>query len=56
MAKKLSLVGDLHTVSYQNIIKGNGYGLEHAKPSVSIVHAIRNIIIIDKKGEYNPFV
>jgi len=32
---------DLHTVSYQNILQGKGYGLLDAKPSIDIVHAIR---------------
>ena len=28
---------DLHTVSYQNIIEGNGFGLNHALPSIRMV-------------------
>ena len=28
---------DLHTVSYQNIIDGNGFGLDHALPSIRMV-------------------
>ena len=32
---------DLHTVSYQNILKGNGFGLDDARNSIEIVHKIR---------------
>lgn len=34
---------DLHTVSYQHILAGNGFGLAEAKPSIQIVHYIRNV-------------
>jgi UDP-N-acetyl-2-amino-2-deoxyglucuronate dehydrogenase len=47
---------DLHTVSYQNILEGKGYGLKDARPSVYIVHSIRNKKPIGKTGEYHPFV
>jgi UDP-N-acetyl-2-amino-2-deoxyglucuronate dehydrogenase len=33
---------DLHTKSYEEILKGNGFGLEEAKPSINLVHEIRN--------------
>lgn len=33
---------DLHTLSYQEILKGNGFGLEEARKSIEIVHRIRN--------------
>ena len=33
---------DLHTVSYQKILEGNGYGLKEAKASIEIVSQIRN--------------
>lgn len=47
---------DLHTVSYQNILEGTGYGLADARPSVYIVHSIRNKKPIGKTGDYHPFV
>jgi len=47
---------DLHTVSYQSILKGEGYGLADAKPSIQIVHDIRNKKAIGKIGDYHPFV
>lgn len=46
---------DLHTLSYQSILKGNGFGLQEAKQSVEIVHQIRNNEIL-KKGEKHPFL
>ncbi len=33
---------DLHTRSYQEILNGNGFGVETARPSIELVHAIRN--------------
>jgi UDP-N-acetyl-2-amino-2-deoxyglucuronate dehydrogenase len=47
---------DLHTVSYQNILEGKGYGLADARPSVYIVHSIRNKKPIGRTGEHHPFV
>jgi UDP-N-acetyl-2-amino-2-deoxyglucuronate dehydrogenase len=32
---------DLHTVSYQEILKGNGFGIDEAKASIEVVQAIR---------------
>lgn len=33
---------DLHTVTYQKILNGEGFGLEDARPSIEIVHKIRS--------------
>jgi len=33
---------DLHTVVYQDILQGGGYGLEDAKPSIQLVNDVRN--------------
>ncbi len=46
---------DLHTTSYQEIINGNGYGIEAPRQAIEIVHAIRNSKPIGLKGEYHPF-
>lgn len=35
---------DLHTTSYQEILKGNGFGLEEARPSIELAHKIRKSI------------
>ncbi|GAA5219876.1 Gfo/Idh/MocA family oxidoreductase [Membranihabitans marinus] len=34
---------DLHTVSYEKILSGQGFGLTDAQPSINLVHSIRNI-------------
>ena len=46
---------DLHTTSYEEILKGNGFGLDDAYGSIDIVSQIRNIKPIGLKGEYHPF-
>ncbi len=33
---------DLHTVVYDDILKGGGFGLEDARPSIELAHQIRN--------------
>lgn len=47
---------DLHTISYQEIISGKGYGLEAPRQAIEIVHDIRHATPIGAKGEYHPFV
>ncbi len=46
---------DLHTRSYEEILKGNGFGIEHARKSIEIVYDIRNQAPVGLKGEYHPF-
>lgn len=45
---------DLHTISYQEIINGNGYGLEAARQSIEIVHEIRSQDPVGLRGDYHP--
>ena len=45
---------DLHTVSYQEILDGNGYGLEAPRQAIEIVHNIRNSNPVGLKGDYHP--
>ncbi len=45
---------DLHTVVYRNILDGKGFGLEHARPSITLVHDIREAIPTGIK-EYSHF-
>jgi len=47
---------DLHTLSYEEIIKGNGYGLEAPRQAIEIVHAIRHAVPVGAKGEFHPLV
>lgn len=34
---------DLHTTSYREILKGNGFGLMEARPSIELAHKIREL-------------
>jgi len=45
---------DLHTLSYQEILRGNGFGLDDARKSIEIVYDIRNATPIGLKGDYHP--
>ena len=48
---------DLHTRSYEEILKGNGFRLEEARKSISIVHTIRNSTPTSISGDkYHPLV
>jgi len=47
---------DLHTLSYEAILNGNGFGLEASKTSIEIVHDIRNAEITKKMGDFHPFL
>ncbi len=46
---------DLHTRSYEEILKGNGFGLDEAYGSINIASTIRNLEPIGLKGSYHPF-
>jgi UDP-N-acetyl-2-amino-2-deoxyglucuronate dehydrogenase len=45
---------ELHNVSYEEILKGRGFGLCDSEQSIKIVHDIRNSVIVSK-GEKHPF-
>lgn len=47
---------DLHTKSYEEIIKGNGFGLEDAKPSIETVYTIRNAKPLDVNERSHPLL
>ncbi len=46
--------GDLHTVSYQEILAGRGYGLRDARPSIEMVQMIRDAQLAPLTGDYHP--
>lgn len=46
---------DLHTRSYEEILIGNGFGLDEAYGSINTVSTIRNLDPVGLKGEYHPF-
>ena len=47
---------DLHTKLYQEILKGRGFGLEQARPSVLLVHDIRHAKTIGAQTYSHPLV
>ena len=47
---------ELHTESYRNILNGEGFGIEEARPSINTVFEIRNAVPVGKKGDYHPFL
>tara|TARA_B110001450_G_scaffold233523_1_gene236889 strand:+ start:1655 stop:2611 length:957 start_codon:yes stop_codon:yes gene_type:complete len=46
---------ELHTRSYEEIIKGNGFGLDEAFGSIETVSQIRNTQSLGLIGDYHPF-
>jgi UDP-N-acetyl-2-amino-2-deoxyglucuronate dehydrogenase len=46
---------DLHTRSYEQILKGQGFSLQQAKPAVVLAHEIREKEVIGLKGDYHEF-
>ncbi len=47
---------DLHTVTYQNILNGNGFGIEDARESIELTDFVRNSTPVGLKGDYHPFL
>ena len=45
---------DLHTVSYQEILGGRGYGVDAARKSIQTVYDIRNTSPVGLKGDFHP--
>lgn len=46
---------DLHTKTYQEILAGNGFGLEEARNAINTVYNIRNMNPVGLTGDYHPF-
>lgn len=47
---------DLHTTTYEEILKGNGFGLLDAKSSIETVYTIRNSNPVGLRGDYHPIL
>jgi UDP-N-acetyl-2-amino-2-deoxyglucuronate dehydrogenase len=45
---------DLHTLSYQDILAGGGFGLDDAIPAIQLAHDIRTTQPIGLTGNYHP--
>lgn len=46
---------ELHTLSYQKILAGEGFRISEARNCIQIVYDIRNMKPIGLKGDYHPF-
>lgn len=47
---------DLHNLSYEEILKGSGYGLQAARPSIELVHQIRIGELVQHSPNAHPLV
>jgi len=47
---------DLHTMVYQDILSGGGYGIEDARPSIELVHAIHESEPVNKPEKFHPML
>lgn len=47
---------DLHTLTYKEILKGQGFGLSEARQSVETAYTIRNSKPVGLKGDYHPLL
>jgi len=45
---------DLHTKSYEEILNGNGFGIQETRQAIEIVCDIRHASPVGLKGEYHP--
>jgi UDP-N-acetyl-2-amino-2-deoxyglucuronate dehydrogenase len=43
-------------LSYEQILTGNGFGLDDVRPSIETVYEIGNAKEAPLKGEYHPFL
>lgn len=46
---------DLHTRSYEDILSGEGFGLDETRSSIELVYAIRNSKPVGLSQEFHPF-
>ncbi len=47
---------DLHTISYQSILNGNGFRVSESRNSINIVHSIRSNKSVGLKGDYHSLL
>ncbi|MBL8915466.1 MAG: Gfo/Idh/MocA family oxidoreductase [Archangium sp.] len=48
--------GDLHTTIYSETLAGRGFGLDDARPSIELVHALRSMPVAAPTGDVHPMV
>ncbi|MFI5236425.1 MAG: Gfo/Idh/MocA family protein [Ignavibacteriales bacterium] len=46
---------DLHTRVYEETFKGNGFGIEDARPSIKLVHTLRTMHVAKNSDNIHPF-
>lgn len=46
---------DLHTLSYEQILTGHGFGLADVHDCIRVVHEVRNLDPLGLSGDYHPF-
>ena len=46
---------DLHTLSYQDVLKGGGFGLDDVRPSIELISYIRTARLKPGRGDMHPF-
>ncbi len=47
---------DLHTLVYQDVMNGGGFDIEDVRPSINLVHEIRDAKMVENKTNYHPFL
>ncbi|MRR59424.1 MAG: oxidoreductase, partial [Deltaproteobacteria bacterium] len=47
---------DLHTIVYQETLEGRGFGIEDARPSITLAHQIRNAKVTGYTENSHPFL
>ncbi len=47
---------DLHQQSYEQILSGNGFNIEKARPSIEMAHSIREAKPVGLVGDYHPML
>ena len=47
---------DLHTRAYEEILAGNGFGVDEVRQSIQTAFEIRNAAPVGMKGEYHPLL
>lgn len=47
---------DLHTMVYQDILEGRGYGVGDARPALELVHSLRELEVVNSSFDAHPFL
>ncbi len=47
---------DLHTRVYQDVLSGGGFGIEDARPAITLVHQLRNMPVTERPEVLHPIL